>query len=348
MKKKTLFLLLGLWLLPTACEANDGFGGLSTTGLQFHKTNQVRMVREDLFLSPERVEVRYLFHNDGREAVQGEIIFPLPPISLGGLVDSGFALDEHQLASDNPVNFTLRINGKAQPVQVERIAVIEPPYEERRQPAVSYDNPGKEVTSILKEHAIPLSLAHPQVAAFLARLPQPTLKRLQELRLVELFDGEPPQPLWSIMLRYHWAQSFAAGQDLVIEHSYNPAPPGGIFIWPAAKQPLDPYQQELVRDFCIDESTQRGLIKLLHAPGKGDMAGNGMAVFLDYVLTTANTWKGPIGSFHLTIDKGKPGNILSLCIDGLRKTGPTRFEMEQSNFTPRKDLRLMIVSPLEN
>lgn len=345
---KQLALALLLWLLPSLSLANDGFGGLSATGLQFAKTEKVRMVREDLFLSPERVEVRYLFHNDGREAVQGEIIFPLPPISLSGLSNADFALDEQQLASDNPVNFTLRINGTAQPVQVERIAVIEPPYEEGRKASLNYDSPGKDVTAILKEYAIPLSLAHEQVSVHLARLPQDRLKRLQELQLVEVYEGEPALPLWSIVLRYHWPQSFAAGQDLRIEHSYTPAPPGGIFTWPATQKDIAPYQQELVRDFCIDESTQRGLIKRLHAAGKGDMAGTGMVVFLDYVLTTANTWKGPIGTFHLTIDKGKPDNILSLCIDGLRKTGPTRFEVEQPHFTPRKDLRLMIVSPLEN
>lgn len=346
MKQLTLALLL--WLLPSCSLANDGFGGLSAIGLQFAKTEKVRMVREDLFLSPERVEVRYLFHNDGPQPVQGEIIFPLPPISLSGLGNADFALDGRQLASDNPVNFTLHIDGKAQPVQVERIAVIEPPYEEGRKASLNYDSPGKDVTALLKEHAIPLSLAHEQVTAHLSRLPQTTLKRLQELQLVEVYEGEPPLPLWSIILRYHWPQSFAAGQDLRIEHSYNPAPPGGIFVWPADQKEIDPYQQQLIRDYCIDESTRRGLVKRLHAPGKGDMAGTGMAVFLDYVLTTANTWKGPIGTFHLTIDKGKPDNILSLCIDGLRKTGPTRFEMEQSNFTPHRDLRLMIVSGLEN
>lgn len=346
MKQLTLALLL--WLLPTLALANDGFGGLSATGLQFAKTDQVRMVREDLFLSPKRVEVRYLFHNDGSQAVQGEVIFPLPPISLSGLSNADFALDERQLASDNPVNFTLRIDGKTQPVQVERIAVIEPPYEEGRKAALNYDSPGKDVTALLKEQGVPLSLDLGQVSAQLARLPQDKLKRLQQLQLVEVFEGEPPLPLWSIVLRYHWPQHFATGRDLVIEHSYDPAPPGGIFVWPATRTDIDTYQRGLIRDYCIDEATQRGLTKLLHAPGKGDMAGTGMAVFLDYVLTTANTWKGPIATFHLTIDKGKPANILSLCIDGLRKTGPTRFEMEQSNFTPRRDLRLMIVSGLEN
>ena len=346
MKQLTLALLL--WLLPALSLANDGFGGLTATGLQFAQTDKVRMVREDLFLSPARVEVRYRFHNDGPQSVQGEIIFPLPPISLPALHESGFALNERQLAADNPVNFTLRIDGKAQPVQVERIAVIEPPYEEGRKASLNYDSPGKDVTALLKEQGIGLSLDPTQVSAQLARLPQDRLKRLQEMQMVEVFAGEPPLPLWSIVLRYHWPQSFPAGQDLVIEHSYHPAPPGGIFIWPATGKDIDSYQQQLIRDYCIDESTQRGLVKRLHSPGKGDMAGTGMAVFLDYVLTTANTWKGPINTFHLTIDKGKADNILSLCIDGLRKTGPTRFEMEQNNFTPHGDLRLMIVSPLEN
>lgn len=343
-----LALALLLWLLPALSLANDGFGGLSATGLQFAKTAKVRMVREELFLSPKRVEVRSLFHNDGAVPVQGEVIFPLPPISLLAVQESGFALDDRQLAADNPVDFTLRIDGKPRPVQVERIAVIEPPDEEGRNASLNYDRPGKDVTSLLKEHAIPLSLQVDQVSASLARLPQATLKRLQALQLVELFDGEPPAPLWSIVLRYHWPQSFAAGEDLHIEHRYNPAPPEGIFTWPAARKALDPSQQQLIGDYCIDETTQRGLVQLLHAPGKGAMAGTGMAVFLDYVLTTANTWNGAIGTFHLTIDKGTPGNILSLCIDGLRKIGPTRFEMEQRNYTPRQDLRLLIVSPLDN
>ncbi len=64
----------------------------------------------------------------------------------------------------------------------------------------------------------------------------------------------------------------------------------------------------------------------------------------DYVLTTANTWSGPIGTFKLTIDKGSPKNVLSLCVDGIKKTGPTTFVVEKKNFTPDADLNLLIVS----
>lgn len=347
-KPTTILLLLCLCCLPAICTANDGFGGLTATGLQFGKTDQVRMVSEDLFISPGKVEVRYLFHNDGQNTVEGEVIFPLPPISLNDLYNSGFSLDEQQLRSENPVGFTAKINHMPIPVRTDRIAVVEPPYAQRTQAKNGYDAPGREVTQILRDCGIPLSLDLTEVNARLASLDAPTQKRLQQQGLVEISTGSDPIALWSVVLRYHWPQRFPPGKDMLVEHSYDPAPPGGIFVWPAKEMDLDPYQQELIRDYCIDPPTRRGIVKRLHSPGRAEMSGTGMAVYLNYVLTTANTWHGPIGKFHLTIDKGKTSSILSLCLDGIKKTGPTRFELVRENFRPREDLRLLFVSPLAN
>ena len=344
--KTVCLLLLFLCWLPNGSRANDGFGGLTATGLQFARTDQVRMISEDLFLSPKKVEVQYLFHNEGETAVEGEVIFPLPPIALNTLQDSDFSLDQEQLRSSNPVHFTVKINGSPIPVQTDRKAVIEPPYEQRKEAKNGYDTPGRDVTHILEGFGIPLSLDIESLNRLLSGLDASTQQQLKQQGLVELYPGSAPIPLWSVILRYHWPQRFPAGEEVHIEHSYDPAPPGGIFIWPAKEKDLDPYQQELIRDYCIDAPTRKGLVKRLHPPGRGDMAGTGMAIFLNYVLTTANTWHGPIGRFHLTIDKGKANNILSLCIDGIRKTGPTRFEVVRQNFSPNSDLRLLIVSPL--
>jgi len=330
------------------CLANDGFGGLTATGLQFGRTDQVRMVSEDLFISPGKVEVRYLFHNDGPKTVEGEVIFPLPPISLQDLYNSGFSLDEQQLRSANPVGFTAKINHMPIPVRTDRIAVVEPPYEQRTVAKNGYDSPGREVTQILRDNGIPLSLNLEEIHALLAALDTPTQKRLQQHGLVEIDPGSAPMPLWSVVLRYHWPQRFPPGKDMLIEHSYDPAPPGGIFIWPAKEKDLDSYQQELIKDYCIDPATRRGIVKRLHSPARAEMSGTGMAVYLNYVLTTANTWHGPIGTFRLTIDKGKTSSILSLCLDGIEKTGPTRFELVRKNFRPQRDLRLLFVSPLAN
>lgn len=342
---RPLILLACLLLTPVLCGANDGFGGLTATGLQFHQSGSVRMLSEDLFLSPDQVRVTSVFRNVGSDEVRGEVIFPLPPISLSALIDSGFALPEHQLRRDNVVDFTATINGRPIEVHTERIAVREPPYDERRTPSAGYDTPGEEITALLKELGIPLSLNTTDVAAALARLPQPSQERLKSRGLAEFFDHEPPLPNWSIIVRYHWSQVFAAGREVTIEHRYTPAPPGGIFVWPAQEKDLDPYQQELIRTYCIDATTRKALSRRLHRPGTGNPAGTGTALLLDYVLTTANTWRGPIGSFRLTIDKGKADNILSLCIDGIRTSGPTTFVVEKNDFTPTRDLRLLIVSP---
>ena len=347
MKKKSMLLLLGALLTPLAGSANDGFGGLSATGLQFQQSADVRMASEDLFLSPGQVRVTYVFRNQGPKETRGEIIFPLPPISLGDLVESGFALPEERLRSDNLVDFTAKVDGKRIEVRSERIAVLEPAYDQPRKASVAYDAPGQDVTGLLRELGVPLSLNVDQVRAALAGLPQTAKDRLKARGLADFYEGEPPIPAWSIIVRYHWPQIFAPGRDTIIEHSYLPAPPGGIFVWPAGNAPLDPYQQELVNTYCIDAGTRKTLAKRLHRPNVGDLAGTGTAVLLDYVLTTANTWRGPIGAFRLTIDKGKPDNVLSLCIEGIRKTGATTFVVEKKDFTPDRDLRLLIVSVLE-
>ena len=54
---------------------------------------------------------------------------------------------------------------------------------------------------------------------------------------------------------------------------------------------------------------------------------------------------GPKGStlFRLVVDKGKPDNLVSFCMDGVRKISPTQFEVRKTNFEPRRDLPVLIV-----
>ncbi|MBM9613712.1 DUF4424 family protein [Desulfobulbus rhabdoformis] len=345
-RRQILPLIFWLCLLPVSCFANDGFGGLTATGLQFGHTDAVRMVREDLFLSADKVVVRYLFHNDATSGLKGEVIFPLPPISLNELYSSGFSLNQSSLHSSNPVDFTVRVNGMPIPVRTERRAILEPPYDKRQKGGDRYDTPGEDVTAVLNELGIPLSPDPQEITPILAKLSLPQKQRLQRLGLVEMYSGNPPLALWSIVLNYHWTQWFPPGKDMQIEHSYNPAPPGGIFVWPAKESDLAPYQQKQIEQYCIDPPTRRGIVKRLYSSQNSGSLGNGMAIYLDYILTTANTWHGPIGTFHLTIDKGSPDNILSLCLNGIKKTGPTRFELTRTHFRPQRDLHLLFVAPL--
>ncbi len=67
-------MLAAACLAPLAA-ANDGFGGISATGLQFSKTEDVRMKSEDLFLSKDKIRVAYEFENVSGADVTGEVIF---------------------------------------------------------------------------------------------------------------------------------------------------------------------------------------------------------------------------------------------------------------------------------
>jgi hypothetical protein len=63
-------LLLGV-LAASPALANDGFGGISATGLTFGQTEAVAMESEDLFISLDRITVDYVFRNTSTSDVTG-------------------------------------------------------------------------------------------------------------------------------------------------------------------------------------------------------------------------------------------------------------------------------------
>lgn len=334
-------------LLWGPASANDGFGGLSATGLQFDQTGVVQMLSEDLYISVKQVRVAYTFRHTGDEDLTGEVIFPLPPINLAALRESDFAIDPAALDKPNFVNFTVKVDGRAVPVKTDRVAVIQPDYDENRPISEVYTAPGRDVTAVLEKYRIPLSLSVDTVGAVLEKLPKAARDDLAAQGIIDVYEGAEhgADPRWSIIERYHWTQTFAAGQDVRIAHSYDGAFPGGVFGWNATTEP-DSWQASLIRTYCIDGGTQKAIRKALRK-SDGEESWYGMAYYIDYVLTTAKTWAGPIGSFKLTLDKGDPRNVISLCIDGIKKTGPTTFVVEKKNFVPERDLQVLLVPSVD-
>ena len=336
-----LLLLACPALVPPAL-ANDGFGGLSATGLAFTRTDAVAMESEDLFIGLDRIRVAYSFRNLTDADVTGEVIFPLPPISLQYLQSSDFNLPEDR---ENLVNFTATVAGAPVAVKIDRIAVLEPPFVENRPAAEQYDTPGQDVTAALARHGIPLTIDTQKIAALLLSLPPETQAALKAEGLADFYEGDaaqgmPPEawPLWSIVLRYHWTQTFPAAATLEVVHEYENRPPGGIFGW--QHPPTGEWEKDFQSRYCIDDGTSRAIAKRL-APSDG----YGTAYNLAYVLRTANSWAGPIRDFRLTLDKGAKENLVSLCIDGIEKTGATTFEVRKQDFTPDRDLDILIVTP---
>ncbi|MBK8287128.1 MAG: DUF4424 family protein [Ahniella sp.] len=132
-----LALFLGAALPATA---NDGFGGLSATGLTFDQTESVEMVEEKLFIGIDKVKVDYVFRNNSESDVTGEVIFPLPPVAVWDGWVRSMNLPEDPNKPDI-VDFTATVDGKPVRVTIDKIAVIEEPWEENRPLAEQYDTP---------------------------------------------------------------------------------------------------------------------------------------------------------------------------------------------------------------
>ena len=50
----------------------------------------------------------------------------------------------------------------------------------------------------------------------------------------------------------------------------------------------------------------------------------------------------------MVVDKGAPANLVSFCADGVKKIGPTEFEVRHTNFTPTRDVSIVILAPRQD
>ena len=74
-------LTAALALSAAPALANDSVAELGTGGLILSRSDAVAMQSEDLFISPEKVTVDYVFHNNTDRDVDSIVAFPMPDIS---------------------------------------------------------------------------------------------------------------------------------------------------------------------------------------------------------------------------------------------------------------------------
>ena len=163
-------------------------------------------------------------------------------------------------------------------------------------------------------------------------LPKPPAKRAEAVRL-GLID-ENDRPAWELRTTYHWLQRFPAGKPVEIEHRYHPSvgATAGTLLGSDAADP------DIAR-YCVDPPL---LAKLGAAAAKERHFTEN---WVDYILVTGGSWKKPIGSFRLVVDKGRANDLVSFCGDGIRKIGPTQFEMRKTNWRPERNLSVLFLSP---
>lgn len=299
-----------------AAYANDSSAVLAAGGLILTKSADVRMAAEDLYISRDEVRVRYEFVNETDKDIETVVAFPLPLIPPRYPHADGWLTENvpYALGSEGPlryVAFGASENGYPIAVRMHTRAVFK----------------GRDVSEVLRAAGIPVQTGAYDLRG-LSREHEAKLARMGLLDIVA-----EPEPRWSIEHSFYWTQRFPAGKPVVIEHHYRPALGGGSL----SVNDLQANAPER-RRYCMDSTTVTPLIS--ENPENGSIMGVG---YLSYILTTANNWKGPIGRFHLVIDKPNVNDLVSLCWPDseLRKTSPTRFETEITNFRPTRELEIV-------
>ncbi len=307
--------------------ADDGTAELGVGGLTFTKSADIRMAKEDLYVSPEKVRIRFAFANDGKDQ-DVVVAFPLPDINLEDLQGEAYGT----IGADpvNFVGFTTTVDGQRVAATVEQKAMLH----------------GKDVSALVRAAGLPLNLAANDGTGLLQKLPSAKRAPLVKAGLID-GDNEYPAPLWTVQTRFYWTQHFPAGKTLTIEHSYTPVSGGLQYSQGVDGKGPDP---DLVKLYCIDPGIVRKLKAMsddpkLRAPDENNRPGGMLWGWTtDYILSTANTWKGPIGHFHLTLDKLDARSVITLCWKGdLKKTTPTTFEFTADNFAPRQDIKMLVL-----
>jgi hypothetical protein len=148
-------------------------------------------------------------------------------------------------------------------------------------------------------------------------------------------------PWWEMQVRYYWTQHFPARGAVEVVHTYTPIS-GGSYIM------FGDDGLSSVQPFCGGTDS---LTKIKEGKARLPKRGiNEIAFYerrIQYILTTANNWNGPISKFHLEVESDRPEDIMLTCMPGLQKTSPTRFELDRTDFRPDRDMDLLILQANE-
>lgn len=316
---------------------DDSAAAIGAGGLVARRETRVVMAKEVLRISLSRVQVDYDFRNDTDQDVTTEVAFPIPSYTNGP--------NEWPAGQASFSDFLLTANDRPVKYQIEARAYLS----------------GREVTSILVSDKIDIpTFGHwdwnKDFTPELSRLPKSEQDKLIKLGL---FDSDEPWGNWTVRLQYHWTQTFAAHSTVHIHHEYTPVQGFEMMslgaIRMALHQPAPADQSlgasasdmKLLNSFCADTPFLRTLEKSM-APSRTEDSDYAHPHWVDFVLTSANTWRQPIEDFTLIIERGAlyPGEadtLVTFCSPmhtDVKKLSETEFEVHLTNYIPTSELRI--------
>ena len=312
----------------SAVSANDSTASLDAGGVRLTYNPHISMESEHLYLSPEEVRVAYRFRNRSERTIDTLVAFPLPPILIGEEGNYDLQGRDHV----NVMDFEVTVDGRD----------VRPSVEIR---AIRF---GVDVTDVLKRHDISPTMVAANDEARIAlknrldNLPEEARAELERFGVADwdtTFESEGKalaNTHWDAHVTYYWFQAFPAGASIEVTHRYKPVPGRFFFTKDEINSP------ETSKRYCMDQLFSNAAEKALDQSPRGLLAGT----HLRYVVSTAGNWLGPIGKFHLTVEKPSEAALVSLCASGIKRTGLTTFELLADNYVPERDIDILFLEPL--
>ncbi|MFB3921850.1 MAG: DUF4424 family protein [Terriglobia bacterium] len=315
-------------LICSPANANDTFATLGAGGLVSAKSTQIVMESEHLQISVHQITVRYLFRNDTAKDVEAIVAFPLPDLDGGGIYNVPIELPRK---SDwNFVDFKVRSNGQPIPVKMETRA----------------RNGDRDINARLRALGVPVSVLLEPLNSALMKLSAAQRAELEKEHLIVRDGFNPPLrsvgregwwATWTMQVKFYWTQRFPANSIVELVQTYRPVVGGSYFA-------EESDGEESVQPYCGGAEALRQIERIKQSH---ERKGKPHLVFhercIDYILTTANNWRGPIRHFRLSVQIDSPDDIVLTCRPRLERTKPTLYEFSQENFRPDRDLKLMIL-----
>jgi hypothetical protein len=344
-----------LWVLPfficLTALADDTVVGLGSGGLEFLSTDEIEMVQEDLTISTNIIDARYIFRNITDHPVKIMVAFPLPIIDFSKFSYYGPAINLPKFNGSNFVDFKTYVNNQIIETKVETKALV------------NYSD----ISNELRKLNINFEIPGPQgfnenISKKLSSLKKADQEKLIKLGAIQNLKADDSQPdlfyeNWSLVTLYYWTQTFPVGQTVQIRHTYHPiieesAGFGALLTdytgkpiplvlegTPDARYPAD--SRDYFKPYCMtDEFWKLAREKNTRFSYESKK--------INFILKTANAWRKPIGEFNFIIERNNPDSLVSLCMDGIKKVSPTRFKLTKTNFIPDKDIDIFFLETNKN
>ncbi|BCG87557.1 MULTISPECIES: DUF4424 domain-containing protein [unclassified Mesorhizobium] len=328
-------LTAALALSAVPALANDSVAELGTGGLILSRSDAVAMQSEDLFISPEKVTVDYVFHNNTDRDVDSIVAFPMPDIS--GDPNEMPAIPENQ--SDNFLGFEVTIDGVAAKPQLEQKVFAL----------------GIDISADLKAQNVPFNPFGDAAKAALAKLPKAVADDWVDRGIIiedpegDSDPGTSPSyaPFWQLRSTYWWRSTFPANKDVRVSHRYKPSVGATSSVSFFSDGQFQGAYAAYKTRYCLDGTFENAVRKA--AKDNPDGYPKYYESRIAYILTTGGNWAaGTIGKFKLTIDKGNAKALVSFCGDNVKKVGPTTFQMTADDFYPEHDIDILLLEPSNN